>query len=93
MSLSVVMLIVLTPVDSPSRVSFQALLNIDVNYTNDVYPITLPMDVAVEKSLREASVNADKKLSAFSVEMSMKKDVFDNLCLFKQKFGLGRIFF
>ena len=67
---------------------FQALLNIDVEYTNAFLPIYLPAHVAVDKTLRDASVTADKKLSAFTVEMSMKKDVFDNVCLFRDKFGL-----
>ena len=56
-----------------------------MEYINAVYPITLPMDVAVDKSMREASVAADKKLNAFSVEMSMNRGVFDNICSFKRK--------
>lgn len=59
-----------------------------MEYINAVYPITLPMDVAVDKSMREASVAADKKLNAFSVEMSMNRGVFDNICSFKRKVGL-----
>ena len=71
--------------------NFQPLLDVDVEYANASYPITLPFYVATEKSLREASVEADKKLSAFSVEMSMKKDVFDNICFFKETFGLENL--
>jgi thimet oligopeptidase len=67
------------------------LLDVDVEYANASYPITLPFYVATDKSLREASVEADKKLSAFSVEMSMKKDVFENVCFFKEKFGLENL--
>ena len=67
------------------------MLNIDVEFTNASLPVILPSYVAVDKSLRDASVNADKKLSAFGVEMSMKKDVFDNVCFFKDKFGLDSL--
>jgi thimet oligopeptidase len=67
------------------------LLDVDVEYANASYPITLPFYVATDKSLREASVEADKKLSAFSVEMSMKKDVFENVVFFKEKFGLENL--
>lgn len=41
-----------------------------------------------DKALRDASVEASKKLHQLSVEMSMRKDVFANICLFKEKVGL-----
>ena len=41
--------------------------------------------VSANKELRDASVSADKKLSDFDVEMSMRKDVFDNLVAAQEK--------
>jgi hypothetical protein len=48
------------------------MLDIDVEYSNTAYPITLPMYVAVDKALRDASVAAEKKLSAFQVKKRKK---------------------
>ncbi|KAK2155249.1 hypothetical protein LSH36_245g03012 [Paralvinella palmiformis] len=42
--------------------------------------------VSPDKSLRDASVAVDKKLSEFDVEMSMRQDVFDNLLVAEEKF-------
>ena len=67
---------------------FQALLDIEVSHKTSVCWLTFPMDVASDKSVREASVSVDKKLSAFDIEMAMNKDVFDRVCLFKDKCGL-----
>jgi hypothetical protein len=41
-----------------------------------------------DRSVRGASVMASKALDSFSVEMSMRKDVFDNVVRFTEKFGL-----
>ena len=40
--------------------------------------------VALDKGLRDASSEAEKMLDEFSVEMSMRKDIFDNLVAFSQ---------
>ena len=42
----------------------------------------LPSMVALDKDLRDASSDAEKQLDEFSVEMSMRKDIFDNLVAF-----------
>ncbi|XP_064605583.1 thimet oligopeptidase-like [Liolophura sinensis] len=42
-----------------------------------------------DKAMRDASVEADKKLSEFDVEMSMRQDVFDTLVTFQKKQGDG----
>jgi hypothetical protein len=43
------------------------------------------------RSLREASCKAEQKFQALYVEMSMKKEVYDNLVLFREKFGLDNL--
>ena len=40
------------------------------------------------KAIRDASVEAEKKLSTFEVDLSMKKEIFDNVCTFQEKIGL-----
>ncbi|XP_069128024.1 thimet oligopeptidase-like [Argopecten irradians] len=45
--------------------------------------------VSPNKELRDASVAADKKLSDFDVEMSMRKDVFDSVVDFQEKMTDG----
>ena len=40
--------------------------------------------VAEDKALRDASSEAEKKLDEFSVEMAMRKDIFDNIVAFRQ---------
>jgi hypothetical protein len=39
--------------------------------------------VAVDKAVRDASTNAEKRLDELHVEMSMRKDVFDNVSAFR----------
>ena len=70
---------------------FQALLNIDTISFNGYYAIRAAQHVVTDKSLREASCKAEQKFQAFSVEMSMKKEVYDNLVLFREKYGLDNL--
>jgi Zn-dependent oligopeptidase len=53
------------------------------SYTRGV-ALQLPSMVALDKGLRDASSEAEKMLDEFSVEMSMRKDIFDNLVAFSQ---------
>ena len=53
------------------------------SYTRGV-ALQLPSMVALEKDLRDASSEAEKMLDEFGVEMSMRKDIFDNLVAFSQ---------
>jgi len=70
----------------------QPLLDIELeSYTRGV-ALQLPSMVALDKDLRDASSEAEKKLDEFSVEMSMRKDIFDNIVAFSltdEAKGLG----
>lgn len=71
----------------------------DVNYDTVVKPlasdaieyevrrsnVVFIQQVFTDKELRDASVEADKKLSEFDVEMSMRQDVFDSVVTFFEK--------
>ena len=43
--------------------------------------------VATDKALRDSSSDAQKMLEEFKVEMSMRKDVFDNILVFSKSVG------
>jgi hypothetical protein len=61
----------------------QALLNVETMMSNGFSAVQIVRYVVTEKSLREASSQAQQNFSAFRVEMAMKKDVFDNLLIFQ----------
>jgi len=48
-------------------------------------PLDFAQHCSTEKAVREASVAAAKQLNEFSVECSMRKDLFDSLVAFKAK--------
>jgi len=68
--------------------TIKALIDLEREMITDEGPIFFPQHVVTDKAIRDASVAADKKLSAFEVDLGMKKEVFDNVCSFKDKFGL-----
>ncbi len=47
-------------------------------------PLDFAQHAATDKGIRDASVEASKKLSEFSVEMSMRKDIFDLVVAFEK---------
>ena len=71
-------------------------MEIDGVGVTDAQPLEFAQHCATSKELRDASVSSEKRLSDFHVEMTMRKDVFDNVKAFKvsiwrirlKKFGL-----
>ncbi|KAL4236482.1 Thimet oligopeptidase [Mactra antiquata] len=61
------------------------LVDSDREYAVERNNIDFVQHVFTDKSLRDASVSADKKLSEFDVEMSMRQDVFDAVDAFAKK--------
>ena len=72
----------------PSKVTFNntilPLLEVDRDSSGRGVALQLPAMVALDKNLRDASSEAEKLLDELSVEMSMRKDVFDNIVAFSK---------
>ncbi len=68
--------------------TIKALIDFEREMITEEGPLYFPQHVVTDKAIRDASVAADKKLSTFEVDLSMRKDVFDNVCTFKEKHGL-----
>jgi len=65
----------------------KALADDLVDYITNRNLLDFIQHVSQDKDLRDASVAADKKLSDFDVELSMRQDVFDNLRAVQEKCG------
>ena len=63
------------------------MVEIERDLNTEAKPIEFAQLVAVPEEVRKASVEASKKMNDFSVEIQMRKDIFDNLIAFKERIG------
>ncbi|XP_076463244.1 thimet oligopeptidase-like [Babylonia areolata] len=74
-----------TPEKGTYNSVIKPLADIECEYTVERNNLDFLQHVSTDKELRDASCDADKKLSEFDVEMSMRKDVFDVIVAFQKR--------
>ncbi|GLD51715.1 thimet oligopeptidase-like isoform X1 [Lates japonicus] len=65
--------------------TLKALANAKLEYASSRHVLDFPQYVCPSKEVRSASTEADKKLSEFDVEISMREDVFKRITVLQKK--------
>uniref|UniRef100_A0A7N6A6B6 Peptidase M3A/M3B catalytic domain-containing protein n=1 Tax=Anabas testudineus TaxID=64144 RepID=A0A7N6A6B6_ANATE len=65
--------------------TLKALANAKLDYASSRHILDFPQYVCPSKEVRSASTEADKKLSEFDVEVSMREDVFQRITSLQKK--------
>uniref|UniRef100_A0A671X6I3 Neurolysin (metallopeptidase M3 family) n=1 Tax=Sparus aurata TaxID=8175 RepID=A0A671X6I3_SPAAU len=65
--------------------TLRALAYVKLDYASSRHVLDFPQYVCPSKEVRTASTDADKKLSEFDVEISMREDVFKRVTALQQK--------